>query len=69
MVNPDTPLEKSKIEESIFKLREIQQGLKQNLVNLHLKLDMIASTSWLQRNLENFKVDFELRASDLEAVR
>ena len=57
MVNPDTPLEKSKIEESIFKLREIQQGLKQNLVNLHQKLETIASTSGLQRNLENFKGD------------
>ena len=28
---------------------------------------MISSTSGLQSNLENFKVDIELRASDLEA--
>ena len=37
------PQEELKIKELIAKLREIQQGLKQNLANLHEKIEILDS--------------------------
>jgi hypothetical protein len=65
MADLDATLEKSKMEELIAKLKESQQGLKQNIVNLHQKLEMFDSKPEMQRNLEKFKVDVESRAIDL----
>jgi hypothetical protein len=67
MANSDRTLEEPTIKESIVKLQEIQRGHLHNLFNLHLKLEMLDSNPELQINLENFKVDVESRASDLQA--
>jgi LPS O-antigen subunit length determinant protein (WzzB/FepE family) len=68
MANSDTKtLDRPKREEAIAKLKEIQIGFKQNLANLHLKLEMLDSKPELQSCLDNLKQDVESRASDLEA--
>lgn len=60
-------LDKPKIEESIANLKEIQNGFKQNLINLHQKLEMFNSKPELQSCFDDLKEDIETRASDLEA--
>ena len=56
-----------KIEASIAKLGEILLGLKQNLCNLHQKIEIIDSTPKLQGSIKNYKKDIETRANELEA--
>jgi len=56
-----------KIEASIAKLGEILLGLKQNLCNLHQKIEIIDSIPELQGSIKNYKKDIETRANELEA--
>ena len=56
----------TKIEAAISKLEEIQFGLKQNLSDLHKKLEAINSEPELLLGIENFKRKTETRASNLE---
>jgi len=56
-----------KIEASIAKLGEILLGLKQNLCNLHQKIEIIDSIPELQSSIKNYKKDIETRANELEA--
>ena len=56
-----------KMEVSIAKLGEILLGLKQNLCNLHQKIEIIDSTPELQGIIKNHKKDIETRANELEA--
>jgi len=55
------------MEESIAKLKEIQIGLKQNLSNLHQKIEMLDSNPELKSSFENLRNCIETRASDHEA--
>ena len=52
---------------SIAKLGEIRLGLKQNLCNLHQKIEIIGSSSESQSNIKNYKKDIEIRANEIEA--
>ena len=56
----------TKIEAAVSKLEEIQFGLKQNLSDLHKKLEAINSEPELLLGIENFKRKTETRASNLE---
>lgn len=68
MSNCDTKTsDKPKREAPIAKLKEIQIGFKQNLANLHQKLEMLDSKPEVQSCLDNLKKEVESRASDLEA--
>ena len=44
-----------KMKESIAKLEEILLGLKQNLCNLHQKIEIIDSKPELQSSIKNYK--------------
>ena len=58
--------EKPTIQELINKLEEIQLGLRQNLSNLHQKVELIDSKSDPQNSFESLKENAQTRASDLE---
>jgi len=55
-----------KIETSIAKLGEILLELKQNLCNMHQKIEVIVSTPELQGSIKNYKEDIETRANEIE---
>jgi chaperonin cofactor prefoldin len=48
------------------RLKEIEDGLKENLENLHEQLLVIDSKPELLRRLELFRSDMEIKASTLE---
>jgi energy-coupling factor transporter ATP-binding protein EcfA2 len=54
------------LEELIDKLKKIQLGLKQDLNNLHEKLEIFDSNPDLQNIIDNLKKDIDSRASNLE---
>jgi energy-coupling factor transporter ATP-binding protein EcfA2 len=54
------------LEELIDKLKKIQLGLKQDLNNLHEKLEILDSNPDLQNIIDNLKKDIDSRASNLE---
>jgi hypothetical protein len=56
-----------RIEESITKLDEILLSLKQNLYNLHQKIEIIDSKPEFQRIIKIYKNNIETRESELEA--
>ncbi len=62
-----TNSEAPKIDELIDKLKQIQLGLKQNLLNLHQEIENLDTKTELSINLERFKKDAEFRAVSLEA--
>jgi len=66
MNNSDPLLEKPKFQELVDKLKEIQLGFRQNLSNLHLKLELLDSRTDLQSNLDILRKDAQTRVSDLE---
>jgi len=66
MNNSDPLLEKPKFQELVDKLKEIQLGFRQNLSNLHLKLELLDSRTDLQNNLDILRKDAQTRVSDLE---
>jgi chromosome segregation ATPase len=51
----------------ITKLKEIILGFKQNLRNLHQKIEIIDSKPELQRSIKNYKQKLEKRANELES--
>ena len=55
------------MEELVGRLRKIQFGLKQNLADLHEKLELLDSKPELLFSLENAKKDAEVRAKSLES--
>jgi len=66
MNNSDPLLEKLKFQELVDKLKEIQLGFRQNLSNLHQKLELLDSRTDLQSNLDILRKDAQTRVSDLE---
>ncbi len=66
MNNSDTLFEKPKLQELVDKLEEIQLGFRQNLSNLHQKLELLDSRTDLQNNLDILRKDALTRVSDLE---
>jgi hypothetical protein len=66
MNNSDTLFEKPKLRELVDKLEEIQLGFRQNLSNLHQKLELLDSRTDLQNNLDILRKDALTRVSDLE---
>ena len=52
----DTLIERPKMQELIDKLEEIQMGFRQNLNNLHQKLEMLDSRHDLQNSLEGLRI-------------
>jgi hypothetical protein len=55
------------IGESVARLRQIQSGLKQVVVDLHEKLALLDCEPQLQTSLYELRRDMEARATDLEA--
>jgi hypothetical protein len=66
MNNSDSLFEKPKFQELVDKLKEIQLGFRQNLSNLHQKLELLDSRTDLQNNLDILRKDAQTRVSDLE---
>jgi uncharacterized protein involved in exopolysaccharide biosynthesis len=66
MNNSDPIFEKPKFQELVDKLKEIQLGFRQNLSNLHQKLELLDSRTDLQSNLDILRKDAQTRVSDLE---
>jgi len=66
MDNSDTLIEKPKMQGLIDRLEEIQLGFRQNLSNLHQKLELLDSRTDLQNNLDILRKDALTRVSDLE---
>jgi hypothetical protein len=66
MNNSDSLFEKPKFQELVDKLKEIQLGFRQNLSNLHQKLELLDSRTDLQSNLDILRKDAQTRVSDLE---
>jgi uncharacterized protein involved in exopolysaccharide biosynthesis len=66
MNNSDPLFEKPKFQELVDKLKEIQLGFRQNLSNLHQKLELLDSRTDLQNNLDILRKDAQTRVSDLE---
>jgi len=60
-------VQEPKMEELIFKLREIQVGLRNSLADLHQRLDTFDSQPEMLARMENAKRDAEARACSLEA--
>ncbi len=61
-----TKVEAPKLEELIFKLKEIRLGLQQNLAILHQTIQALDSKPELLNGLELFEKDAESRANNLE---
>jgi LPS O-antigen subunit length determinant protein (WzzB/FepE family) len=61
------PQEKLTIEETIARLKEIQAGLKEALLNLHEKIGLLSSEPHFQDGIDDLKRDAEIRVSDLES--
>ena len=59
-------LEASTLDELIVKLTEIHSGLRQNLADLHQKLEVMDSEPGLLNSIEVLKKDAESHASRLE---
>jgi len=66
MDNSDALIERPKMQELIDKLEEIQLGFRQNLDNLHQKLELLDSRHDLQNSLESLRKNALTRVSDLE---
>jgi hypothetical protein len=62
----DDATEEPSIEELACRIKGIEVGLRQNLVNLHKQLSIIESKPELLSRIASFRRDMETRANDLE---
>ena len=59
---PDAP----KMEELVVKLKQIQSKFRLDLLDLHQKIEALDTRPELLNNLESFKKNAEIQASNLE---